>query len=89
MTLISVRCLQQEVREEELTSGGFRCGFVRAFLYMFVCISARCRGVGKGACLNDWTMTQDDTWWTHLWTKIQQAYVALLLFILLALALKE
>lgn len=52
MTLISVRCLQQEVREEELASVGFRCGFARACSYVFVCtrLSARWgrRGGGGG-----------------------------------------
>lgn len=41
VTLISVRCLQQEVWEEELASVGSCCGFARACLYIFVCISAR------------------------------------------------
>lgn len=96
VTLISVRCLQQEVWEEELASVGSRCGFARACLYTFVCISARWGkqwwgevGVGGGTRLSDWTMTQDDTWYARSWTKIQQEYVPLSLFILLALVLKR
>lgn len=61
VTLISVRCQRQEVREEEHASLGFHCGFVRACLYMFVCISARWGHVG-GPHPRDWAMTQDDTW---------------------------
>lgn len=86
VTLISVRRLRQEVREEELASVSFRCGFARACSHMFVCVSARWGGVGWGGPqLDDWTMTQVDTWWARSWTKMEQAYVASLLFILLAL----
>lgn len=46
VTLISVRCLQQEVREEEFPCVSFHCGFVRARVYVCVCVLARW-GVGR------------------------------------------
>lgn len=61
VTLISVRCLQQGVREEELASVSFRCGSARGSACACLCFPARWGGY-EGTCLSEWTMTQDDTW---------------------------
>lgn len=50
VTLISVRCLQQEVREDVLASVGSFCRFVRAHMYMFVYTSQ----VGMGGPRAEW-----------------------------------
>lgn len=96
VTLISVRCLQQEVWEEELVLSALAVD-LRVRVCTHLCVfqpgggsSGGGRwGWGGGTRLSDWTMTQDDTWYARSWTKIQQEYVPLSLFILLALVLKR
>lgn len=70
VTLISVRCLQQEVREEEFPCVSFHCGFVRARVYVCVCVCfSQVRG-GKKEGLND----GDSSWQGsgHSWIQIQR-----------------
>lgn len=68
VTLISVRCLQQEVREGELASVCFCSGFFHACACMFVCL---CVSFWGGlSWMTDWTVTQDDTWLACSWAKM-------------------
>lgn len=58
VTLISVRCLQQEVREEELASVGFCSGFFPC-VCLYVCVFVRF--ISGRAQLNDW-LNRDSRW---------------------------
>ena len=60
VTLISVRCLQQEVREEELASVSSHCGFARV-VCTCLCVAARW-GVRRGGGSTAGWLSHDSRW---------------------------